>query len=277
MDLRADLHLHTTASDGCWTPEQLVEEVRQTGIGLFAVTDHDSLGSLRVTADLIRGSGLSFLPGAELSACMGGQLYHLLAYGIDPHDPTLNSLVLASNLRLQAASDDAIAMLVKAGFDITLDDYVAYDWDRRRGGWKALNFLIDRGFCRDVRSYFDELFVGRLAHPQADFPPPELLIAAAQNAGGLVVLAHPGARSYNGLGRERLDDLVDMGLSGLECYSMHHDAMTTLRFLEYCRGRDLLITGGSDCHGGLVQRSLGHPLVYAHELRLGPLQERLMA
>ena len=277
MKSRADLHLHTTASDGCWTPEQLVEEVRQAGIELFSITDHDSLGSLSVTADLVRGSGLSFLPGVELSACMGSQLYHLLAYGIDPDNPTLNALVQANNSRLQGTSDDAVIMLVEAGFAISLDDYASYVWDRRRGGWKALNFLIDRGFCRDVRSYFDELFVGKLAHPQADFPPPEEVIEAARHAGGVVVLAHPGTRFYNGLGNERLDGLVEMGLSGVECYSMQHDAATTSRFLEYCRSRRLLITGGSDCHGGLVQRSLGSPLVYAHDLRLGPLQERLIA
>jgi predicted metal-dependent phosphoesterase TrpH len=208
---------------------------------------------------------------------MGDQLYHLLAYGIEPEDPTLATLVQANNTRLQGASDDAVTMLVEAGFAISLEDYASYEWDRRRGGWKALNFLIDRGFCRDVRSYFDELFVGDLAHPQADFPPPEQVIEAARGAGGVVVLAHPGTRFYNGLGRERLDRLVDMGLRGVECYSMHHDAATTLRFLEYCRERSLLITGGSDCHGGLVQRSLGSPRVHAHDLRLGPLEERLIA
>ena len=277
MKSRADLHLHTTASDGCWTPEQLVEEVRQAGIEIFAITDHDSLGSLSVTADLVRGSGLSFLPGVELSACTGGQLYHLLAYGIDPDNPALSALVQANNALLRGTSDDAVTMLVEAGFTISLDDYASYVWDRQRGGWKALNFLIDRGFCRDVRSYFDELFVGELAHPQADFPPPEQVIEAARHAGGAVVLAHPGTRFYNGLGHERLDGLVDMGLSGVECYSMQHDAATTSRFLEYCRSRSLLITGGSDCHGGLVQRSLGSPLVYAHDLRLGPLEERLIA
>jgi predicted metal-dependent phosphoesterase TrpH len=146
MKSRADLHLHTTASDGCWTPEQLVEEVRQAGIELFSITDHDSLGSLSATADLVQGSGLSFLPGVELSACMGGQLYHLLAYGIDPENPTLNALVHANNSRLLGTSDDAVTMLVEAGFAISMDDYASYVWDRRRGGWKALNFLIDRGF-----------------------------------------------------------------------------------------------------------------------------------
>ena len=277
MEARVDLHLHTTASDGRWTPEQLVEEVTGAGISLFAVTDHDSMDSLKATTDLVRGSGLSFLPGVELSARMNGQSYHLLAYGIDAGDATLGDFVQANNTRLLGASDDAVGMLVEAGFSISSDDYSSYTWDRRRGGWKALNYLIDRGFCQDVRSYFGELFVGELAHPQAHFPPPEEVIATARDAGGAVILAHPGTPFYNGLADERLDELVDMGLQGLECHSMHHDKADTRRFLDYCHSRDLLITGGSDCHGGLVQRSLGIPPVFARDVRLGQLEEALIA
>jgi predicted metal-dependent phosphoesterase TrpH len=99
MDHRADLHLHTTASDGTWTPEQLVVKVQQAGIGLFAVTDHDSLGGLARTTELVRGSGLRFLAGVELSTRLDGQIVHLLAYGFDPADPMLVSFVQANETR----------------------------------------------------------------------------------------------------------------------------------------------------------------------------------
>jgi hypothetical protein len=91
-----------------------------------------------------------------------------------------------------------------------------------------------------------------------------------------VVLAHPGAAFYNGLHRSRLDELVDMGLQGLECYSFHHDAEMTRAFLDYCQSRDLLITGGSDCHGGFAGRALGVPPVDYSSLRLGTLEERIL-
>lgn len=276
MDLRADLHLHTTASDGRWPPEQLVAGLLQAGIGLFAVTDHDSLGSLAPTAELVRGSGLRFLPGVELSARLDGRVYHLLAYGIDLADPALGALARANDARLHAASDEAVRLLAAAGRPISLDDYAAYTWDRRRGGWKALNFLIDRGFCRDVHSYFGELFNGELAHPQAGFPSPAQAIAVARGAGGVVVLAHPGATLPNALDTGFLDRLVDMGLQGVECYSFHHDAAATRAYLDYCRSRDLLVTGGSDYHGGFAGRALGVPPVYLRDLRLGGLEERVL-
>jgi predicted metal-dependent phosphoesterase TrpH len=277
MDLRADLHLHTTASDGCWPPEKLISEVREAGIGLFAVTDHDSLGGLAATAELVRGSGLCFLPGVELSSRLSGQLLHLLAYGPDVADPGLSALVSANNARLAGAGDDAVQLLSDAGYPISLADYATYTWDRRRGGWKSYNFLFDLGYCHDVRSYFDQLFGDGLAHPEGDFPPPDEVIAVAREAGAVVVLAHPGASFYNGLDVGRLDQLVEMGLQGLECYSFHHSQAMTGQFLAYCQRRDLIVTGGSDCHGGFAGRALGVPVVHASDLRLGALGEMIIS
>jgi predicted metal-dependent phosphoesterase TrpH len=277
MDLRADLHLHTTASDGRWTPKQLIREVQQVGIGLFSVTDHDSLGSLAETADRVKGTGLRFLPGVELSTRLNGQVYHLLGYGFEPDEPCLAAFVKANGARLKRGGDDAVRLLAEAGYPISLDDYAGYAWDRQRGGWKALNFLIDRGLCRDVHSYFSELFGGQIIHPEPEYPSPERVIDTVQQAGGVVVLAHPGARFYNGLDSRRLDELVEMGLTGVECYSFHHDAQTTRFFLEYCDSRQLLVTGGSDSHGGFAGRALGVPPVYANDLRLGALLESTVA
>jgi hypothetical protein len=277
MDLRADLHLHTTASDGRWTPQQLIRELQRVGIGLFSVTDHDSLGGLAETADRVQGTGLRFLPGVELSTRLNGQVYHLLGYGFEPAEPRLVAFTRSNGARLHGASDDAVKLLAEVGYPISLDEYASYTWDRQRGGWKALNYLIDQGLCRDVHSYFSELFGDRVVHPQPDYPSPERVIDAVRQAGGVVVLAHPGAYFYNGLNYRRLDELVETGLAGVECYSFHHDAETTRFFLDYCDSRDLLVTGGSDSHGGFAGRALGVPPVYANDLRLGMLLEHAVA
>jgi predicted metal-dependent phosphoesterase TrpH len=276
MELRADLHLHTTASDGRWTPEELVAQVQQSGIGLFAVTDHDSLGGLAQVVECLRGSGLRFLPGVEMSARLDGQLFHLLAYGFDRADPALNALLEANQAQLLGSNDEAIRSLIRAGYPISLADYVTYTWDRRRGGWKALNFTIDRGLCRDVQSYFGELFAGDLAQPEADFASPEAVIEAVRQAGGVVLLAHPGANGAHQADDRKLDQLVEMGLQGVECFSSYHDEAATRRFLDYCHRRDLLVSGGSDCHGGLAGRALGVPTVHANDLKLGSLEEKVV-
>jgi predicted metal-dependent phosphoesterase TrpH len=276
MGIRADLHLHTVASDGRWTPEELIDQVRGAGIGLFAVTDHDALGSLVQVTDLVKGSGLRFLPGVELSARVNGRTYHLLAYGFDVTDPALNELSKDNNRRLIASSDEAVELLHRVGYSFPLEEYENYAWDRRRGGWKALNFLVDHGICQGVRSYF-ELFDNGLAHPVAEFPHAQRVIATAQRAGGVVSLAHPGASFHDDIGTEQLDELVEMGLQGVECYSFHHDAVTTQGYVDYCQSRNLLVTGGSDCHGGFAGRALGVPPVHAADLRLGVLEERIVS
>ncbi len=274
MDVRVDLHLHTTASDGRWSPEELVDQVRWADIGVFAVTDHDSLGNLEETMELVRGSGLRFLPGVELSSALNGQDYHLLAYGFDPGNQALADLVVANNLRLAGSSDQAVSLLADLDYGVSLEDYARYSWDRRRGGWKALNYLIDQGLCRDVHEYF-RMFA-EIGHPRAKFPPVDEVIDCVRRASGTVVLAHPGVAFYNDVDEERLDLLVEMGLSGLECFSFHHDQAETRRYVAYCRSRDLFITGGSDCHGGFAGREIGVPPVFDHDLRLGSLVDRMI-
>ena len=206
MDLRVDLHLHTTASDGRWPPEQLIDEVLGAGIGFFAVTDHDSLGSLAETADLVRGSGLRFLPGVELSSRLNGQTYHLLAYGFEPENKCLNELASANNARLTGSSDEAIRLIADTGQPVSIEEYACYSWDRRRGGWKGLNYLIDKGICSDVHEYF-RIF-DEIGHPEAEFPLVDEVVNIVHQASGVVVLAHPGASSYNGADLERLALLV---------------------------------------------------------------------
>ena len=274
MDLRADLHLHTTASDGRWPPEQLIDKVKGAGIGFFSVTDHDSLGSLAETTKLVRGSGLRFLPGVELSSRLNGQNYHLLAYGFDPENTDLQDLASANNARLTGSSDEAVHLLSDLGHRVSLGDYARYSWDRRRGGWKGLNYLIDQGICTDVHEYF-QIF-DQIGHPQAEFPLVDEVVECVRQASGVVVIAHPGASFYNGIDVERLDLLVEMGVRGLECFSFHHDQAMTRGYLEYCRRRGLLVTGGSDCHGGFAGRAIGVPPVSAGDLRLGRLEDSVL-
>jgi len=273
----ADLHIHTVASDGRWTPEQVVVEVQVRDIGLFAIADHDSVASVSLAETLAREAGLAFLHGVEVSTLLDGHLFHVLAYGFDLDNPTLVALLRANRAKLDQQNDDIIRRLLTAGYEIDLDDYAAYKYDHTRGGWKVLNFLIDRGFCTGPRDYFSKL----MAHLPAEwpsFPHPAEAIAIIREAGGVPVLAHPGASlRHTGVTGEVLCPFLDFGIAGLECYSHYHDEATTCFCLDWCKRHDLLITGGSDCHGGFVGRELGVPAVDITDLRLGELEERIAA
>lgn len=270
--MRVDLHIHTTASDGRWLPAQAVEQVQRAGIDLFAIADHDAVDSVRPIEAIVRGTGPAFVPAVEISATIESCLIHLLGYGIDATSPKLLSLLLENRDRMESVDLQSVQKLIDAGYALSYEDYDRYQNDVTRGGWKALNLFIDRGFCRDVDDFFARLFVGDMAITMPCFAAPATVIDVIHRLGGVVICAHPG---YSLRNREHtfLDDLVEIGLDGLECYSPYHTADATARFVSYCRQRHLLITAGSDCHGGFAGRDLGQPEADSADLVLGRLAE----
>jgi predicted metal-dependent phosphoesterase TrpH len=274
--MRADLHIHTIASDGRWTPEQVVVEVQTRGIGLFAVADHDTVASVRPAEELARDARLAFLRGVEVSSLLDGHLFHILAYGYDLDNPAFRVLLKENKAKLDGVSEDTLHLLIAAGHEIDLDDYAAYENDPTRGGWKVLNFLIDRGFCTDLRDYSHNL-VAHLPTEWPAFPHPAEVIGIIREAGGVPIMAHPGiSLRHAGVTDQTLRPFLEFGIAGLECYSQYHDEDTIRFCVDWCTRRDLLITGGSDSHGGFVGRTLGVPVVDTADLRLGELEARIV-
>ncbi len=277
--MRADLHIHTIASDGTWMPEEVVAHVKAAGLGLFAVADHDTVESIPAIAAILRRTpgAPAFLPAVEISTLLDSTLVHILGYGVSPDDPRLNELLAANRRRLERVNDETLRRMKEAGYPVDLEAYERYQNDPARGGWKGLNFLIDNGLCQDVVDFFTRIFVDPVRPPAPDFPHPAEAIAQIREAGGTPILAHPGG-SFRGRGpiEESLPPFLEFGIAGVECYSPYHDAETTARCRAFCVQHHLLITGGSDCHGGFANRQLGVPPVILEDLRLGPLTERIV-
>ena len=251
-------------------------EVAARSISLFAIADHDTVAGVPAAEALAHEAGSAFLRGVEVSASLDGYLFHILAYGLDPESPVLSALLQENRARMEKYNEDILHALIGAGHPIDADDYAAYEYDPSRGGWKGLNFLVDRGICTGVRDFFDNLLAG-LPLETPTFAHPTEVVTAVRAAGGVPVLAHPGmSLRHLGVTAETLRPLLESGIVGLECYSQYHDE-TTLRFcLDWCARHDLLITGGSDCHGGFVGRELGVPIVDTADLRLGELEKRII-
>jgi predicted metal-dependent phosphoesterase TrpH len=275
--MRADLHIHTTASDGCWPPERVVAEVESRSIGLFAIADHDTVDNVHQVEALAREAGLAFLRGVEITTGLDGNHFlHILGYGFDMSNSPFRTFIRENRARLKQASDEMIHNLIAAGYPIDLDDYSTYDYDRTRGGWKSFNYLLDRGFCTGLRDYFEDLDTHTPAY-YATLPHPAQAIAAIRKANGVPILAHPGASLRNvGVSEETLQPFLDLGIAGLECRHIYNDEATTRFCLDWCARHDLLVTGGSDCHGGFAGRELGVPVVDTTDLRLGELEERVV-
>jgi 3',5'-nucleoside bisphosphate phosphatase len=274
--MRADLHIHTIASDGCWEPERVVAEVRARSIELFAVTDHDTIASVAPVEALAREAGLAFLRGVEVSSWLGEHYFHILAYGFEPDTASFSALLGENRAKMLESNREVVHDLIARGYRIDPEDFEAYSYDRSRGGWKALNFLIDRGFCTGVKDYFGALEIG-MSKVFRTFPHPAEAIAVIREAGGVPVLAHPGSTLRDvGVSAETLQPLLDFGIGGVECYHRYNDEVTTRFCLDWCARHTLVTTAGSDCHGGLVNRELGFPPTDTADLRLGELEERII-
>ena len=249
---------------------QLLAEIRSKGITEFALTDHDRLGGMtEMTALLPDGSGLIFHSGVELSVSLSGQEYHLTAYDFDIDNAGVLNL-LEDNRAIRRKFDVEFVRDLAARFDIDVDEFVEYRFDRSRGGWESLNFLIDKAIVADAAEYARLRSGGRI---RMEFDGPRRAVAAVHAANGYICLAHPGGyREHSIVTRDQLDLWEKLGIDGIECHASSKDVTERQRglYLSYCHEKGLYITGGSDYHGSFVSRKLGVPPITRDMLRLWP-------
>ena len=258
--MKIDLHMHTSASDGTWSPEALIQNVINAGIEVFSVTDHETVENVAAVSDLTIGTNLTFIRGVEINAYSEDQIFHILGYNIDTENERLNNVLIKNRGFFERQNKDSMAILMKMGHPVSPDEYEKYKNNPERGGWKALNYAIDKGLCQTYKEFFN-LFDGKndFFKMNVDVKPEEA-ISCVKQAGGIPVLAHPGSGLYGNDYEKTVSSVLDMGIEGLECYHPEHSTEVTKYCLEICKKNNLYITGGSDCHGEFVkERRLGKP------------------
>ncbi len=244
--MRIDLHLHTAASDGLLAPPDLVQAVRAANVGVFSVTDHDTVDGLDEVQGAARAAGLTVISGIEISAYWRAVEFHILGYFIDPTNPGLRTFLEATRaarrLRLQAMLNRLHAM----GMRVPADDVLARARNGNVGRPHLARALVERGFVHSADEAFDR-YLG--TDRPAFVPRPDVSIADAigviRRAGGIASLAHPGLHNRD----EAIPDLVAAGLAAIEVYHPKHAFGRANRYRRIARQHGLLITGGSDFHG----------------------------
>ena len=267
--IRADLHLHSTASDGTWLPHELVAAAKAAGLGAMALTDHESVANVAETEKYAGEANIRFLAGVEISVTKGETCFHVLGYGIDITDVRLLELLAHNDSLLAKKDEDSIGILADKGWPVSLKEFHDYSHDRRRGGWKALCYLQDKGLCRDVGDFFERIFT---AENKLGFPVFSSIgetIDIIHNAGGIALLAHAASEMHGPGLSKTMQELSAEKFDGFECYHSRHNEEETRSLLAYCRSNNLMISGGSDCHGTFVKsRNIGEPKIYAENLYL---------
>jgi 3',5'-nucleoside bisphosphate phosphatase len=263
----ADLHLHSHFSDGTFSPEEIVARGHKSGFAALALTDHDTIEGCPRMAAACDAAGIEFITGSELTAEHKDTELHILGYFLD----ATNEKLLAELARFQVVRQnrirDMVARLNELKVPLRADEVFALANCNSPGRPHVARSLVKGGHCKSADEAFEHyLKKNRPAWvPKAKLPAPDA-IKLIHQAGGLAVMAHPGLNRADGL----IPELVAAGLDGLECYHTKHSNRVTRRYLEMAEKLNLLVTGGSDCHG----TSKGKPLIgtvkldYAHVAKL---------
>jgi len=270
MKIMIDLHTHSNASDGDYSPAQLVREAEKRGVTALALTDHDTLGGLESAQNEARAAGVHFIPGIEISirwAAEGnapglgpGGEFHLLGLGI--HSPSGAFLAAIDDLsrRREARNREILDRMHELSIEASWEELLALSGGHSVGRPHFASLLVKRKIVRNREQAFARyLKMGKpLYVPKAGLAFAEA-VALIRESGGIPVLAHPMSL-YVAWGR--LPDLVKVlkagGLMGLEAWHPTAKAKSCHRLEELGRALGLYITEGSDFHGAIrPDRKLG--------------------
>ncbi|MBQ7566713.1 MAG: PHP domain-containing protein [Oscillospiraceae bacterium] len=249
-----DLHMHSTVSDGTDSPAELLEKVRAAGIGLFALTDHDSFDGCVDVCMLLQPGDPAFLTGVEFSCRDEYGKYHILGYGFDFDSAPIRQVVdKGHTLRLKKVQARLDFLAEKYGFRFSDGDLRRLHALKNPGKPHIGNLMVKYGYATDketaIRDFIDKMRV------RSEYVRPDEAIAGILGSGGIPVLAHPtyGSGDQLILGEEmaqRIGRLKAFGLQGVEAFYSGFTPKITREVLSFAEQFDLYATAGSDYHGG---------------------------
>jgi 3',5'-nucleoside bisphosphate phosphatase len=255
-----DLHIHSNASDGSFSPGDILRHAIRLGLKAISITDHDTLAGVKDALCASIPESIRLLPGVEISAQLPENFQyaggcHILGYFINPDDRPLNdALKLLMDARINR-NPVIIKKLNALGIDISLEELGKDVQTRQAGRPHIAQALIRKKIVSSIDEAFEKyLGYGRPAHVGKYRIPCAKAIALIRDAGGIPVLAHPflietiDAPSFEAL----IKTQTTMGLMGIEVYYPGHTADMTAYYASVARRFGLLITGGTDFHGTLT-------------------------
>lgn len=247
-----DLHAHTTASDGTFTPTELVEEAVRIGLKAVAITDHDTLAGIPEALKAGERHNMSVIPGIELSTEYAGVEIHVVGLFVDPDSEELHAQAQHFRTERDGRNRKMVELLQKKGYVITVEElYERYPNSVIQRPHMA-RFLHETGQAKSVNAVFDkdigddcDCFVGR------EMITPMRAVEIIHAAGGLAILAHPCL--YKKLSNEKfmnmLDDLKTAGFDGIEVRYSRNTVEQDTEYQEIADRYGILYSGGSDFHG----------------------------
>jgi len=247
MDERADLHIHTTYSDGAFSAGAVVARARHAGLTCIAITDHDHVGAIGEARAAGTQLGIEVIAGVELSTTLAQQDVHLLGYFLDPAYPPLQEYLTSMRAERMRRAERMVEKLNGMSVPLTMHAVLNQAGGAAVGRPHIATALAAAGLAESYHEAFSRYIgFGRPAYEEKVTLAPREAIALIAEAGGVSFIAHPGASLPDTLLRE----LIHAGVDGIEIVHPSHSPEQTAYYRAIAEAYFLLTCGGSDFHGG---------------------------
>ena len=268
---KADMHVHTTASDGVFSPEEAVKWAADKNIDTIAVTDHDTVNGLEEAFEAGRKYGVNIIPGAEMSCLYKEDEVHIVGLFIDYENEDLKKKFKELSEARTKRGAKIAENLRKEGIDISYEEILKEAQCDSVGKPHVARVLVKKGYAEDMDDAFKKYLVrgkpGDVERKKITVPEAAELI---HNAGGIAIVAHPGIIRH----REYAEEILQYDIDGMEVIHSIHSEETIKRIQKLVDDRGLLKSAGSDCHGKLID---GVPMIgdyYLTEEEFNALKKR---
>lgn len=243
----ADLHTHTTYSDGLLSPPEVVSQAKAANLRAIAITDHDEISGIDAALNAAKTLNIEIVSGVELSVTHKGIDVHVLGYFVDHHNPKLIAFVKDFQQERRLRLDRILAKLDALGKPLSKESVLIKAGTGSVGRPHIADAMVDAGF---VESYYDA-FNQYLAEGRPAYVPKKKLAAAEaikllHDAGGLASIAHPGLDVPD----EVVFEMIRAGIDAIETVHPRHGDARRQHYTSIAEANGLLTTGGSDFHGG---------------------------
>jgi predicted metal-dependent phosphoesterase TrpH len=254
--MSVDLHSHSTASDGSFSPRELPWILKSHGIRIAALTDHDTVGGVKEFIDSCREAGILGTGGIEFSTVFRGREVHLLGYGLPDNDPRWTGFLAGHAAYLRGRCEATLEKLRSYGYDLDIEEvYKESDGNppmpphilkvlgKKLGIWDVGKAVV---FFKEFLEFGAKAWVDHGTELEAP-------LGALIDSGALAIVGHPGR--FPDL--QWLEDILDLGAHGFELWYPDHTGRIFDELAAIARKRDCIVTGGSDYHGAFSERRLG--------------------
>ena len=242
----ADLHLHTVYSDGEYTPDSIIKKALSENFRAIAITDHDTVEGIAPVTKSAK-KDIEIIPGIELSAeTSATEELHIVGLFIDYENPEFLKILKGLSSGRKDRMNDMLKKLGEMGMPVTMKEIEKFKTKDVIGRLHLAQAMVEKGYVKTTNEAFDK-FIGddKPAYANRKRLSSKKAISSIKQIGGIPIIAHPHLLKNQDI----IPQLVEEGIEGIEVYYVNHGKNPSSKYIEIAKKYNLLISGGSDCHG----------------------------